>query len=407
MKHDKRWDVNLAKASDPVLREYALPTELEKMDAIVKAKGNMHEAARQTGLNNTRFSKALQQVSKRAAQHGYTQSFDATRFVDPGQHIIGKSTYTKDDEGNPVWIKTKADLESKGAAIKSFVSGLCEEITPAKPVKLKAGKRGSELMPAIFIGDAHLGMYAWGVETRHSDFDSDIAFKQLREAIDYLVDKAPAADQALLAEMGDFLHTDSSMNKTFKGTDVDVDTRYSRLLRIAGQAMQYAIKRMLEKFKKVVVVIVRDNHDPDSAAAVQLITEAYFHNEPRVDVLQTNSYFHYLTFGKWLFGFNHGDKIKPEKLVSVMARDQAQAWGNTTHRMWCLGHFHHQDVKEIDGCIVQKFGALPPPDAWHSSMGFSSGQVMQMIVFKKSGGRETTMLYELDRPAHEPDLRIA
>lgn len=360
------------------------------------------------GLTDVRTVQNLRaRTLKALADAGYTETFDATRFVGPGQQVIGKSTYTKDDEGNPVWIKTKKEHEQQRAALMNFVDGLCKDIKPAKPVRVGSKKFDDSIMPAIFIGDAHIGMYAYQPETKHSDFDSDIAANEICKAIDYLVDKAPAAEQALLGEMGDFLHTDSSLNKTFKGTDVDVDTRYERLLDIAGEVMQYAIKKMLTKFKKVVVVVVRGNHDPDSAVAVQKITSAYFHNEPRVEILRTSSRFHYLEYGKWLFGFNHGDTAKPAKLVSMMARDMPQAWGRTTHRMWCLGHFHHQDVLELDGCIVQKFGALPPPDAWHSSMGFSSGQVMQMIVFKRDGGRETTMLYELPRPEHEPDLKIA
>jgi hypothetical protein len=74
--------------------------------------------------------------------------------------------------------------------------------------------------------------------------------------------------------------------------------------------------------------------------------------------------------------------------------------------MWALGHFHHQNVLELDGCVVQKFAALPPPDGWHSSMGYSSGQAMQMIVFKKTGGKHSTLIYELDRQIQQPDLRI-
>ena len=202
------------------------------------------------------------------------------------------------------------------------------------------------------------------------------------------------------------MHSNSSHNKTFKGTPVDTDTRFSRVLRKAGQAMNHAVSRMLEKFPKVVVVIAKGNHNPDIAVCVQEIVKAYYRDEPRVTVLDTNGDFHYLAWGDWLIGINHGDKIRPERLVSCMARDMPKAWGRSKSRMWAVGHYHHQDVKEIDGCIVQKFAALPPPDGWHSSSGYGSNQAMQMIVFKKEGGRHSTLIYELPRPETEPDIVI-
>tara|TARA_R110000824_G_scaffold357293_1_gene544702 strand:- start:1675 stop:2880 length:1206 start_codon:yes stop_codon:yes gene_type:complete len=393
-------------AGDHRLKEFCAGKQAEKLDRIFLCKGFI-KSDRAAGISAGKHSNALNAVLVKAAQRGYTPVFDSTRFVDPGQQIIGKSTYTKDDEGNPVWIKTKAEREKQSEAYQLYIDGLCEEIKPAKKTKISKKKTIEDLMPAIFIGDAHMGLYAYAPETKHSNFTTDIASQQIRTAIDYLVANAPTAEVGLLAEMGDFIHMNSSLNKTLKGTELDVDGRYERVLHIAGETMQYCIRKMLTKFKKVIVVIVKGNHDTDPAVAIQQITTAYYHKEPRVEVLRTASKFHYLTYGKWLIGFNHGDSVKPAKLVSIMARDMPKAWGESTHRMWALGHFHHQDVLELDGCIVQKFGALPPPDAWHSGMGFSSGQVMQMVVFRKSGGREATMLYELEKPVIAADYKIA
>jgi hypothetical protein len=281
-------------------------------------------------------------------------------------------------------------------------------VKPAKPVPTpKTVKHDPQLMSGIFIGDAHVGLYAYAPETRHSNFDTDTAVAGLRAAIDNLVDRSPPSEIGLLVDVGDFMHADTSHNKTFAGTEVDVDTRYERILDAAAGVMTYAIHRMLGKFKRVIVVIAKGNHNPNAAVAVQKIVSAHYRNESRVDVLRTASFFHYIEWGKWLIGVNHGDKIKPQKLVNVMARDMAEAWGRTNSRMWALGHFHHQNVLELDGCIVQKFAALPPSDGWHASMGYSSIQAMQMIVFKKGGGRESTLIYELPRPNAQPDLRVA
>lgn len=345
---------------------------------------------------------------------GYDPGSGMTMVAPEPQTLKGRSALVKIDPETGAestvlyWNKTDTSKGAKEAAFREFVEALCQDIKPAKPVPLPKGvTHNPDILSTIYIGDGHIGAYVWGKETKHSDFDSDIASQGIRDAIDNLVDRSPASETGVLVNLGDLLHANTSHGTTWGGTPLDVDTRHSRVLRLAGKTMRYGIAKMLTKFKNVAVVCVRGNHDSDAAVAIQEIISAYFHDEPRVSILETNGFFHYIEWGKWLFGFNHGDKIKPEKLVNVMARDQSEAWGRTTHRMWALGHFHHQDVKELDGCIVQKFAALPPPDSWHAGQGYSSIQAMQMIVFKKSGGKESTLIYELPRPAVEPDLRIA
>ena len=387
--------------------EHGSPTEVqrEQIEAWI-THGTSTAAAKALGASGTNICRARLIVQKRAEKAGYTATFDATRHVPSSEQVIGRSVYTKDEEGNPIWLKTKAKVEEEKKAFEHFITGLCSKIKPAKKSAKPKPKTNSDLMSAIFIGDAHIGMYAYAPETKHSDFDSDIAAQGLRDAIDNLIERSPDAETGMLVDVGDFMHSNSSLNKTFAGTDVDVDTRYGRVLEIAGEVMQYAITQMLKKFKKVVVVVAKGNHNPDSATAIQQITKAYFHQEPRVDVLRTSGFFHYIEWGKWLIGVNHGDKVKAPRLVNVMARDMSQAWGRTTHRMWATGHFHHQQVVELDGCVVYKFGALPPPDGWHASMGFGGDGCMQMMTFRKEGGIHSTLIYDLPRPPAEPDRRM-
>jgi hypothetical protein len=356
---------------------------------------------------------AVKKIKDNIRAAGYDPLNGMTLVSPRPQALKGRSALVKvGEDGSETtvmyWNKTDAKTSEQIEKLTRFAEKLAEGVKPAKPVPTpKTVKHDPQLMSGIFIGDAHVGLYAYAPETRHSNFDTDTAVAGLRAAIDNLVDRSPPSEIGLLVDVGDFMHADTSHNKTFAGTEVDVDTRYERILDAAAGVMTYAIHRMLGKFKRVIVVIAKGNHNPNAAVAVQKIVSAHYRNESRVDVLRTASFFHYIEWGKWLIGVNHGDKIKPQKLVNVMARDMAEAWGRTNSRMWALGHFHHQNVLELDGCIVQKFAALPPSDGWHASMGYSSIQAMQMIVFKKGGGRESTLIYELPRPNAQPDLRVA
>jgi len=336
------------------------------------------------------------------------------RMVSPDPQMLkGRSALVKVNEDGTetvamYWNKTDTKKEDLQEAMRQFVNGLKCEIDQVKPTKPdKARRYNSELLCAIVIGDAHIGAYCYAPETRHSNFDTDIATADIRQAIDNLVARSPEAETGVLINVGDFLHSNTSHNATFKGTPVDVDTRHHRVMRAAAMALRYSINRMLEKYKSVILVVARGNHDPDAAGAIQLMLEFYYEKEPRVNVLRTEGSFHYIEFGKWLFGVNHGDKIKAQKLVNVMARDMSEAWGRTTHRMWFLGHVHHEKTLELDGCKVKTFGTLAPPDGWHSSMGYAADSTMELITFKKSGGTHSQFVYDIPRPIVQPDARIA
>lgn len=398
----------MPKANPPSreLLEYATGASREKLELWIEL-GSSEKAAKALGVTSSVVREARYRVERAAAKKGFTPEADHSRFIPEGQKYKGQSVMV-DEEGNVKlrWIKTDEDKQRQEEALKEFIAALCEDVVPAKPTKTPKGKFDSNLLSAIFIGDAHLGMYAYGKETKHSDFDTDIAVQGLRDAVDDLVDRAPNSETCLIVDVGDFMHQNGTAAKTAKGTDLDVDSRYPRVLRLSGKVMRYIISRALDKFKKVVVVISRGNHNQDPAIAVQEILSAYFHNEPRVQVLDTDGYFHYLEWGKWLIGVNHGDKIRPAKLVNVMARDMAAAWGRTSHRMWALGHYHHEHLIELEGCTVHRFGALPPPDAWHASSGYGGDGQMQMITFRKEGGKHSTLVYDVPRPIIEPDVVI-
>lgn len=397
---------------DPRILDYGNPTDVQRLHieswiqngTVRRAVAALKKKGVSADQGNIGRSKVL--VQARAEKAGWSPNFDGSYMVPSTEQVTGRSILTKDAEGNNIWLKTKARKEEEEAAFKEFIEELTKDIKPAKSITKPKQKSDIDLMCGIFIGDAHLGMYAYAPETKHSDFDTDIAAQGLRDAIDDLISRAPNAETGLLVDVGDFMHMNSSLYTTLRGTRLDVDTRYSRVLRVAGQVMKYAVTQMLKKFSKVIVVIAKGNHNEDPAVAVQEITSAHFCKEKRVTVLDTDGYFHYIEWGNWLIGVNHGDKIKAPKLVNVMARDMAPAWGRTTHRMWATGHFHHEQVLELDGCTVHKFGALPPPDSWHAGAGFGGDGQMQMITFKKGGGRHSTLIYDLPRPRLEPDLVV-
>lgn len=377
----------------------------EAFKALI-SEGSIRKAAKLMGSAASTISDIVVRVRRIAVNQGYSPEYNIDRQVPEPLIISGLSDMQVNEHGKPIWYKYSVDKEKQSAMMHDYVAGLCEEITPAIPKKNNIDQPSSDLMPSIFIGDAHIGMYAYGKETKHQDFDSDIATQQIREAIDYLVDTAEPAENGLLVNVGDFLHANGSNDQTFAGTPLDVDTRHESVAFKAALCMKYAIDRMLDKVGKVTVIMAKGNHDTDSSLAPRMSLQFYYMNEPRVNILDTDGFYHYIEYGNWLLGIHHGDKQKPESLAGSMARDMSQAWGRTTHRMWCVGHFHKELVKTLPGVTYRVFAALTPPDSWHASHGYKGDGEMQMLTLRRSGGIHSSHIYNIPQPVIEPDVTI-
>ena len=382
----------------------------EAMQVWEECGRNSARAAGVLGISQSTMRDYVSITKNTAAAAGYSENWDARRHVPEGEFVIGRSIYTSDDEGNKAWLKTKRTMTeaARDKALQGFVDGLVKGIKPYKPkAKPKTKKFATDLLPAIVIGDAHFGMRADARETKARDYDTKIASNDMLAAIEYLVDAAPASEQALLVNVGDFIHANGSSGTTFGGTKLDVDTRIEVVLEIAAQTFLYAIDKLLTKHKSCVVVMARGNHDSDTAIALALILKFYYSKEPRVTILDPHGFFHTVQFGKNLLAVHHGDKVKAVKLGAILPKMLPEQWSSTVYRKWLVGHIHHQNAIETDnGVFVEAFGTLAPPDSWHSGAGYGSSSVMNQVVFHRDGGEVIRHVYQIRDSRKVPDLTL-
>jgi hypothetical protein len=382
----------------------------EAMQVWEECGRNSARAAGILGISQSTMRDYVSITKNTAAAAGYSENWDASRHVPEGEMVIGRSIYTADDEGNKAWLKTRRTMTeaARDKALQGFVDGLTKGVKPYKPkAKPKTKKFATDLLPTIVIGDAHFGMRADARETKARDYDTKIASNDMLAAIEYLVDAAPASDQALLVNVGDFIHANGSSGTTFGGTKLDVDTRIEVVLEIAAQTFLFAIDKLLAKHKSCVVVMARGNHDSDTAIALALILKFYYSKEPRVTILDPHGFFHTVQFGKNLLAVHHGDKVKAVKLGAILPKMLPEQWSSTVYRKWLVGHIHHQNAIETDnGVFVEAFGTLAPPDSWHAGAGYGSSSVMNQVVFHRDGGEVLRHVYQIRDSRKVPDLTL-
>ncbi len=274
----------------------------------------------------------------------------------PGYHIKGKSTLYRDGEVVLEWVKTSKDADQRVQMLLDAMSKIADKwMGLAEPVVAPAVS-DDDLLVTYGMGDPHIGMFS-------------------------------PAKRALIVNVGDFFHADTRGNTTTSGTPVDSDGRWPKVLATGVRLMRRCIDRALMKHDHVTVITEIGNHDWHTSIMLATCLAQFYENEPRVTIDTSPAKFHWYRFGKVLIGTTHGDTIKLMDLGEIMAADRPQDWGETQYRYWLTGHVHHDQTKELRGCIVRTLRTLAPSDAWHKGQGYRSGQDMRCMVFHREWGQ--------------------
>lgn len=368
------------------LLAWASVRQTEAVHALLQH-GSIPGAAEALGINVRNLQMMISTLRRNAASQGWSPAHDMTQPVPDGFHVKGVSTYYgKDGQLKGQWVKSQKDREHEIEMLLDALSGIAEPFQ-GKSERVRAPKGTKKDLLAVYpMGDPHIGMFAWAAETG-DNFDLKIAERELVNAVDQLVGLAPEASEGLIINLGDFFHADTKHNTTTKGTPLDVDSRWSKVLAVGIRTMRRCIDQALKKHRVVHVINEIGNHDGHSALMLSHCLSMYYENNSRVRVDLSPETFHWFRFGQNLIGVTHGEQTKPDQLPGIMACDRKVDWGETKHRYWYTGHVHHDSMREYPGAIVETFRTLAPRDAWHHASGYRSGQDMKCDVLHAEYGR--------------------
>jgi hypothetical protein len=360
-------------------------TPRDRVLRVYQECGSIRETARRLGL-------AKPTVQGHLRRAGIKAKPIAAPMLEPadGQLLKGTSSLVRvaeDGSQSTVlqWVKTDVDRGAKVDALRQAIDGICKDLPRAKPI---AAPRScdDDLMCVIPIGDPHIGMLSWAAETGES-WDLIIAERVLIGAVEKAVALAPSAGRCLLINLGDFFHSDSQENRTARsGNQLDVDSRWARVLEVGIRIERRMIELCLAKFKRVDVDNVRGNHDDHSSVMLAHVMNAYFERNKRVSVCMNPSLHHYWEHGACLIGTHHGHQTRKERLGALMAATQPEAWGRTTHRRIYRGHEHSDSLREEPGVIVETMNTLAARDAYAAGSGYVSGRDLKIDTWHKKHG---------------------
>ena len=156
----------------------------------------------------------------------------------------------------------------------------------------------------------------------------------------------------------------------------------------------------LREIAKVRVIICPGNHDAQTAFHVGDSLEMYFHGDSRVVIHNEPSRRKYVSWGKCLIGFCHGNEERHGDLPLLMASERPQDWAGSVFREWHTGHFHKLEIEETHGVRVRTLSALCSADDWHSLKGFVNQlRTAQAFIWSKDQGLISEVFYNADADA--------
>lgn len=335
------------------------------------------------------------------ASQGFSPEHGLTHPVPDGYSVKGVSTlYGEDGAIKGQWVKSQADPDRQREILQSAFDGMADKLARAKPIK-PPRHCNEDLLTCYICTDFHLGMLAWGEETRDEPWDLGIAEKLLIDWFAAAIAQSPASGRAIFAQLGDFVHFDGLDAVTPEHRNLlDADTRFQKVVRSAIRVLRTVTEMLLAKHGSVHLLMAEGNHDPASSVWLREWFSALYENEPRVVVDTSPDPYYCVEHGNTSLFFHHGHKRGPGNVADVFAAKFRDVFGRTKFSYAHLGHKHCTEVRETNLMIVEQHRTLASKDAYASRSGWMSGRDAKAITYSAHFG-------EVSRVTVSPDLARA
>ena len=251
------------------------------------------------------------------------------------------------------------------------------------------------MMAEVNIADLHLGKLCWHGETPENyDFKiaRDLYYKLISEICENLRDKP--LEYILFVWSNDFFNSDNEAKTTTGGTPQDTDIREKKLFNVGWEMLIRGIE-MLKEIAPVKTFYTPSNHDEQTGYHALGVINAWFRNDPHVEIDLDAYPRKYILYGNTLLGFTHGDKEndkgskeKASRLASLMPIEAARLWGQAQYREMHAAHLHsEQMIQEINGVIVRRISSPTALDNWHTQSGYmGAARKAQTFLYDRERG---------------------
>lgn len=358
-------------AEEDRLLEFATPVQAKAYKALVKF-GSSRKAGAELGMHHSTINEHVQRLKAFAATKGWAPDFDMRKTV-PDPYLIKGISTNYDEAGNvkQQWVKSNIDWQRRMVLLKEAIESIATELPRLKPAKAPTPKfLAPELINVVTLTDCHVGMYAWDKEGG-GKWDLEEAERVLTGVFESQIDNAPKAETLVIAQLGDFLHYDSleAVTPTSKH-NLDASGRPGEMIKVAVRILRRIVNKGLATHKKVILVMAEGNHDMVSSIFLREMFMAWYENEPRLQVIDSDLPYYAYRHGKVALFWHHSHLKRIDGLPLLFATQYAKIWGDTEYRFGHTGDKHHLEEKEHSGIVMLQHPTLAARDAYASRHGW-------------------------------------
>jgi hypothetical protein len=308
--------------------------------------------------------------------------------VEKGTVLTGVSRYHKLEDGG-VWVKSDVEKTKQIESIKKGIEEFYEGFTSKHEIIRPPEMTHEDLLTFYPMPDPHWGLLTHGEELQHGhNFDLKIQEKWVLGAMKYLVDTALPTKHCVITDLGDLLHSMDDKKQTKSGHNLDVDGRTHKIVKVMFNAYVQLVNMALTKHETVEIYSVAGNHSDMAGLYLKAHLAAWYRNEPRVIIVESEKSQQYKHFEKCILGFSHGHELRPSNAGEVLVADNMEIISSTEHRYFHFGHYHHdQKDKSYPLCEVEIHCNNLPRDKWADSQGYRGklGEAKSILYHKEHG----------------------
>ena len=233
----------------------------------------------------------------------------------------------------------------------------------------------------------NVGMLAWHKESGE-DWDLKIAERVLTGCFEQMVMSAPPAGTGIVAQLGDWLHSDGILPVTPTSHNIlDQDGLFSKIVQASLRILRRLVDFALSRHDKVVVLMAEGNHDISSSIWLRAMFNALYEKDDRVHIIDSEMPYYVHKHGQVMIAFHHGHLKKNDQLPLLFAAQFHEIWGTTTKRYCHTGHRHHVEEKEHSGMTVVQHPTLAARDAYASRGGWLAERQVSAVTYHKDYGQ--------------------
>ncbi|WP_298752025.1 hypothetical protein [uncultured Arcobacter sp.] len=304
-----------------------------------------------------------------------------------GHFVKAKSTLYKDGQKVLEWVKTDINKDILHQKVQKAIKELIQEAEGIyEPIPYEFKEPANKDLTVFFpIADSHWGMLAHAEETGQ-DYDLKIAEEWFEKATNYLIETSPNAQECVICDLGDFLHSSNDENRSRSGHALDTDSRHHKTVKTAFKCMVRLCDKLLKKYEKVHFYSVAGNHSEYANIYLQSYISAWFNKEDRLIVHESPAMQQYHRVGKVILGFTHGHMLKANRAGETFAFDNQEYFSESKFRYFHFGHEHTNKTFESPICVVEHHKNLTPNDSWSASQGYRGYGEVKAILYNSNYG---------------------